>query len=139
MRSVDQPVRPLRGLARRQLADELAQRFQQGPMLIVDLAAEVGRSPSLVRRLLEEAGVRTGGMSCVGMPEAQLVPILAARYRSGVSIDRLHRETGIDWRVIRGRVNTESRSGPRSPCLPSTFPGSSSSTGKGPACGDSPS
>lgn len=92
---------PQRGWSRHQLAAQLAQCFTATSVLIGDLAAEVGRSPSLVRRLLEEAGLRTEGQSGVGMSEAELVPVLAARYRSGVSIDRLHRDTGIDRRKIR--------------------------------------
>ena len=50
----------LRGMARYRFAKELARRFTDTlPVLMADFAAEVGRSPALVRRLLEAAGVST--------------------------------------------------------------------------------
>lgn len=70
----DPPPRYPRGRRRAEFATELAERFCDNPVPVEDLAAEVGRSPSFVRRLLEEAGVRMGGMTCVGMPEHELVP-----------------------------------------------------------------
>lgn len=91
----------LRGRARRQVAHELARRFLTArPIMVADFAAQVGKSPALVRRLLEEAGVSTGGLMCVGMSEADLAPILSARYQAGSSLDTLSRETGLDRRHV---------------------------------------
>ncbi|MGH3813424.1 MAG: hypothetical protein ACRDUV_13380 [Pseudonocardiaceae bacterium] len=97
----DPDARYLRGGRRRQVARELAERFRGDPVPIQDLAAEVNRSPSLVRRLLEEAGVRAEDESCLGMSTGEIAAALATRYQSGVPIDRMYRDTGIDRRRIR--------------------------------------
>lgn len=93
-----------RGSLRRQIAREFPERFRGDPVPIQDLAAKVVRRPSLVRRLLEEAGVRTEDESCLGMPMGEIAAAVATRYQSGVSIDRMSRDTGIDRRRINDLV-----------------------------------
>jgi len=94
------PVPALRGQQREQLAAALAQRFIQEQVSIRDLASELGRRPSLVRRLLGEAGVCAETTSCVGVPESEVAAVLAARYREGVSIERLSDDTCIGRRGV---------------------------------------
>lgn len=55
-----------------------------------DLAAETGRRPSLIRRLLEEQGLQFE-------PHA----VLARRYEEGASLDALSKEQGIARRALR--------------------------------------
>ncbi|MCA1706087.1 MAG: hypothetical protein LC808_23635 [Actinobacteria bacterium] len=93
--------RVLRGQQRQQVAARLAQRFGHDRVPIHDLAREVERRPSTVRRLLDEAGVHAEDTSCVGLNEAELAAMLAARYREGAPIEALSRDTGIDRRVVR--------------------------------------
>jgi hypothetical protein len=99
--SGDSSVPPLRGHEREQVAAALAQRFVHEHVTIHELAREVGRRPSLVRRLLNEAGVCAENSPCVGVGESEVTATLARRYRSGVSIERLSEETGIDRRAVR--------------------------------------
>ncbi|MGH3798467.1 MAG: helix-turn-helix domain-containing protein [Pseudonocardiaceae bacterium] len=94
----------LRGPERERVAAVLAQRFVRGRVPIRELAAEVGRRPSLVRRLLTEASVHTEDTSRVGGAETEIVAALVARYREGIPVERLSRETGIDRRVVRRLV-----------------------------------
>lgn len=54
--SGDDSVPALRGQERVELAAQLAQRFFAGRVSIQNLASEVGRRSSLIRRLLDEAG-----------------------------------------------------------------------------------
>lgn len=96
----------LRGQHRVQLAAALAERFDPDRVPIRDLATEVNRRPSTVRRLLDEAGVHAEGASCVGATESDIVGALSARYRQGVPIEKLSQDTGIDRRVVR-RLLTE--------------------------------
>ncbi|MCA1707840.1 MAG: hypothetical protein LC808_33030 [Actinobacteria bacterium] len=100
------PVPALRGQQREQIAAALAHRFVQEQVSIRDLASELGRRPSLIRRLLDEAGVCADTTSCVGVAESEIATVLAARYRDGVPIEQLSDDTGIDRRVIR-RLLTE--------------------------------
>jgi hypothetical protein len=44
--------------------------------------------------VLSEAGVHTDDISGVGLTEAELTAVLATRYRQGVSIEQLSRDTG---------------------------------------------
>lgn len=99
--------RGLRGQQRQEIAAALAERFRRDRMSIQDLAREVNRRPSTVRRLLDEAGVQAEGAACVGVGESDIAATLAARYRSGVPIETLSQDTGIDRRVIR-QLLTES-------------------------------
>lgn len=96
----------LRGRQRVQAAAALAERFDPDRLPIRELATEVNRRPSMVRRLLDEAGVHAQGASCVGVAESEVVAALSARYRDGVPIETLSRDTGIDRRVVR-RLLTE--------------------------------
>ncbi|GLZ41960.1 helix-turn-helix domain-containing protein [Actinokineospora sp. NBRC 105648] len=92
---------PLRGSRRADLGRELAVRFRRGES-VGALAESVGRSTSLVRRLLTEAGiVAPGWPACLGVPEPELAAVLAARYLAGTSMENLARETGIDRRAVR--------------------------------------
>lgn len=93
--------RGLRGQQRQEVAAALAERFGHDGLPIRDLAREVNRRPSTVRRLLDEAGVCADGASCVGIAESEIVAALAVRYRGGVPIETLSRDTGIDRRVVR--------------------------------------
>lgn len=100
--------RILRGSQREQTAADLAERFDPERVSIRQLAVEVNRRPSMVRRLLDEAGVHTDDVSCVGVAEPGVTAALSARYLDGVPIDRLSHDTGIDRRVVR-RLLTEAR------------------------------
>ncbi|WP_035306201.1 helix-turn-helix domain-containing protein [Actinokineospora inagensis] len=92
---------PLRGAERARAAHELAAAFQTGTG-IPALAEESGRSPTLVRRLLEEAGVVAPAWpACLGLPEDRLAAVLADRYQRGRSMQALAEESGIDRRTIR--------------------------------------
>jgi lambda repressor-like predicted transcriptional regulator len=92
---------PLRGQRRQQLAHTLASRFRRGETSIHKLATELGRRPSTVRRLLNEAGIEVGDGPIVGAAEPHLASELARRYHGGASIAALARQTGIDRRAIR--------------------------------------
>lgn len=96
----------LRGQRREQVASALAQRFVHEQVSIRELAREFGRRPSLVRRLLDEAGVCVETRSCVGIAPSEIPTVLATRYREGVPIEQLADDTGIDRRVVR-RLLTE--------------------------------
>lgn len=100
------PVPALRGQQREQIAAALAQRFVQEQVSIRDLATELGRRPSLIRRLLDEAGVCADTPSCVGAKDSEIAAVLADRYRGGVPIEQLSDDTGIGRRAIR-RLLTE--------------------------------
>lgn len=89
---------PLRGRRRQRFARQLAARYTHHPVPIGELAAEVRRRPSLVRRLLEEAGIQVGGD---GRREG-VAADLADRYAAGDSLETLANDTGIDRRVVRG-------------------------------------
>lgn len=91
----------LRGEQRQRLAATLAERFRREGTPIRELAASINRRPTIVRRLLDEAGIQTEGPDLVGVSEPQTAAALATRYRQGSSIAALARETGIDWRVVR--------------------------------------
>ncbi|WP_223198395.1 helix-turn-helix domain-containing protein, partial [Solihabitans fulvus] len=91
----------LRGHRRRKLAAALARRFQAEGLTIHQLAAQIGRRPGTVRRLLEEGGLRTDDGPCLGASDLELSALLARRYRDGASIADLSRDTAIDRRVVR--------------------------------------
>nr|WP_018685558.1 helix-turn-helix domain-containing protein [Actinokineospora enzanensis] len=83
------------------MARELAGAFGAGET-IPGLAATTGRSPGLVRRLLEEANVVAPAWpACLGISQQRLAEVLAERYRRGASMQALSEESGIDRRVVR--------------------------------------
>lgn len=94
-------LRVLRGPQRERVAAALAERFDPERVPIRELASKINRRPSMVRRLLDEAGVHAEGAPCVGITESEVAAALATRYREGAPIDRLSRDTGIDRRVVR--------------------------------------
>ncbi|GAB2677409.1 hypothetical protein GCM10027271_42810 [Saccharopolyspora gloriosae] len=86
----------LRGRRRRTLARKLTARFDAGETVIGDLATAIGRKPSLVRRLLEEAGVHTEHSPYIGADDDQLATCLAARHHQhGDSITALIHDTSL--------------------------------------------
>jgi hypothetical protein len=93
--------KPLRGHQRRELAAELAAQFVQGTKSLRELATSLGRRPSLVRRLLAEAGVRTDGPECVGTDFEDTVRIVHDCYRKNASIQAVVETTSLDRRVVR--------------------------------------
>jgi transposase-like protein len=101
---VKQPQQPPCGNRRAQIAGELAERFIQDRLSVAELALLVGRRPSTVRRLLNEAGVQAAGPACVGLGQQETARILARRYEGGASIAALVRQTGMDKRVIRAAL-----------------------------------
>ncbi|MGH3941627.1 MAG: helix-turn-helix domain-containing protein [Pseudonocardiaceae bacterium] len=111
-RNTHHVVPALRGQQREQIAAALAQRFIQEQVSIRDLASELGRRLSLVRRLLDEAAVCAETTSCVGVPKSEVAAVLAARYREGVPTERLSDDTGIDRRVVRRMLTGEGVSPP---------------------------
>jgi hypothetical protein len=84
----------------------LSERFAGVPVPVRDLASEIGRRLSTVRRLLSEAGVHITDISGVGLTMSELTAVLATRYRTGVPMERLFRDAGLDDRAIR-RLLTE--------------------------------
>lgn len=101
---VERAQQPLLGKRRWRVAAELAERFIQDQVSVAELARLVGRRPSTVRRLLDEAGIQTAGSACVGLSEQETGRILARRYERGASIAALVRQTGMDKRVIRAML-----------------------------------
>lgn len=93
--------RPLRGNQRKAVAADLAEQFIGGTRSIQKLANSVGRRPSLVRRLLAEAGVRADGPECVGTDLAETVRIVHDCYQQHGSIQAVVQLTGLDRRVVR--------------------------------------
>jgi hypothetical protein len=89
----------LRGSRRQEFAQQLADRYVHNPVPIGDLAAEVHRRPTLVRRLLLEAGIRVDGDTGADGPD--MAAELAGRYADGKSLEALAKDTGIDRRVVR--------------------------------------
>jgi lambda repressor-like predicted transcriptional regulator len=96
----------LRGKRRERIAAEVAERFTRERVSVHELANELGRRPSVVRRLLDEAGVRAAGTPCVGISEQETASTLARRYSHGASISALVRQTGLDKRVIRNLLSS---------------------------------
>lgn len=92
----------LRGRQRDEVAEQVIERVMSGPATMRDLAIEFGYRPTLIRRLLEERGVRVEGAACVGFTEAELVRSLTMRYQASVSIDALADVTGLARHVVRG-------------------------------------
>ncbi|HJP79834.1 MAG TPA: helix-turn-helix domain-containing protein [Pseudonocardiaceae bacterium] len=97
----------LRGKRRERIAAEVAERFARDRMSVHELASQLGRRPSVVRRLLDEAGVQAAGTPCVGISEQETAQTLARRYEGGASISALVRQTGLDKRVIRGMLSRQ--------------------------------
>jgi transposase-like protein len=93
--------KPLRGQQRSEVAAELAEQFVQGTKSVRELATDVGRRPSLVRRLLVEAGVRTDGPECVGTDLEDTARIVRDCYRRSGSIQAVVAMTSLDRRVVR--------------------------------------
>ncbi|HEY2701651.1 MAG TPA: helix-turn-helix domain-containing protein [Pseudonocardiaceae bacterium] len=97
----------LRGKRRARIAAEVAERFARDRMSVHELASQLGRRPSVVRRLLGEAGVQAAGAPCVGISDQETAQTLARRYEGGASISALVRQTGLDKRVIRGMLSNQ--------------------------------
>lgn len=98
-------VKPaLRGKRRARIRLEVAERFVQDRSTVFELADQIGRRPGVVRRLLDEAGIREAGRSLVGTDEQETARSLVRRYTDGASIAALVRATGLDKRVIRGML-----------------------------------
>jgi len=83
------------------VAAELAEHFIRGTKSVRELAASVGRRPSLVRRLLAEAGVRTDGPECVGTDLEDTARIVRDSYHKAGSIQAVVEMTSLDRRVVR--------------------------------------
>ncbi|MCK2237419.1 MULTISPECIES: helix-turn-helix domain-containing protein [unclassified Crossiella] len=91
----------LLGRRRRQVAAELATSFAAaGEPAIRQFAQTVNRYPTLVRRLLAEAGVYNEA-ACLGMSEAEIQERVRVRFCGGATIGMLSYATGIDRRVIQ--------------------------------------
>jgi transposase-like protein len=103
--------KPLRGRQRSEVAAELVQQFIRGTMSVRELAAAVGRRPSLVRRLLAEAGVRTDGPECVGTDLEDTARIVRDCYRRSGSIQAVVEMTSLDRRVVRHLLALPAESG----------------------------
>jgi helix-turn-helix protein len=103
--------KPLRGLRRGEVAAELAARFIQGTTCVRELAASVGRRPSLVRRLLAEAGVRADGPQCVGTDPDDTARTVRDLYRQSGSIQAVVEATSLDRRVVRHLLALPAQSG----------------------------
>ena len=91
----------IRGSRREQVAVALAERFGRERVTVLELARMVRRRPSTVRRLLAEGGARGNDVSCVGYTDDEVARAVSRRFRTGVPVGTLHRETGIDEQVLR--------------------------------------
>ncbi|HEX4702466.1 MAG TPA: helix-turn-helix domain-containing protein [Pseudonocardiaceae bacterium] len=91
----------LRGQQRQEVAARLASRFVQDAVSIHDLATELHRRPTMVRRLLAGAGIQDDG-ACIGGEVDAVARVLGDRYLAGASLRKLAHDTGIDRRVVRG-------------------------------------
>jgi hypothetical protein len=83
------------------VAADLAEQFIRGTSSVRELAASVGRRPSLVRRLLVEAGVRADGPECVGTGLEDTARIVRDCYDKTGSIQAVVEMTSLDRRVVR--------------------------------------
>jgi hypothetical protein len=92
-------------IARAELAQQLAdrRRAQRFTITVLDLAFDIERRPSTVRRLLTEAGVRDRRL-LIGFEDDEITAALIGRFRLRVSVWQMHVDTGIDERVIRQRL-----------------------------------
>jgi hypothetical protein len=98
-------VKPaLCGKQRARIRLEVAERFVQDRSTVFELADQIGRRPGVVRRLLDEAGIREAGRSLIGTDEQETARSLARRYTEGASIAALVRATGLDKRAIRAML-----------------------------------
>ena len=95
----------LRGQLREQLRVELARRFlaERPHIAIAALADRYQRIPSVVRRLLEEPGIRSQH-HLLGLTDDEVAAALVNRYKAGASVDDLAEVTGIDRPQIRRHV-----------------------------------
>ena len=91
----------IRGSRRAEVALALAEYFTRERVSVLELARLVRRRPSTVRRLLAEGGVRGNDVTCVGYTDDEVARAVARRFRTGVPVGTLRRETGIDERVLR--------------------------------------
>lgn len=92
----------LRGKRRDLARSDVTTWFVTDRMSVSEIATKLGRRPSVIRRLLDEAGVRGTDRHCIGLSELETAESLARRYEAGASISELVRQTGMDKRVIRG-------------------------------------
>jgi hypothetical protein len=97
--SQQQPA--LRGKHRDRFRAEVAKWFVTDRMTVHDIATMTAKRPSVVRRLLNEAGIAEADTQCVGLSEQETAQSLTRRYEAGASITDLVRQTGMDKRVIR--------------------------------------
>ncbi len=96
------PETRIRGGRRAEFAGELAEHFSRERVSsVLELAREMRRRPSTVRRLLAEGGARGDDLTCVGYSDDEVARAVTRRYRGGDSVLALHRDTGIDERVLR--------------------------------------
>jgi hypothetical protein len=100
----------LRRKQRRDLAADLATQFTQQGRSIPELAAQTGRRPSLVRRLLAEAGVHANGPQFVGTDLADTVWIVRECYHTLGSVQAVVRATSLDRRVVRHLIDLSDES-----------------------------
>lgn len=91
----------LRGEQRRRVAAILATRFTHDGVSVLELAAQIGRRPCTVRRLLVEAGVQDYTHACIGPSDDAVVAALVTRARDGSTVENLSTDTGIDPRALR--------------------------------------
>jgi hypothetical protein len=89
------------GSRRTEVVGALAEHFTREPVTVLDLARLVHRRPSAVRRLLAEGGVRGTDITCVGYTDDKVARAVRDRFRVGVPVGTLHRDTGIDEQVLR--------------------------------------
>lgn len=90
------PTQRLRGKHREQLRTAFVKRFVKEHMSVEDIAQLVSMPPSVVRALLDEAGVKHP------VSEEKSTRDLVERYNQGASLAALARETGLDTPVVKG-------------------------------------
>ncbi|MEV6603156.1 helix-turn-helix domain-containing protein [Kutzneria sp. NPDC051319] len=92
----------IRGRRREGFARWLKRAFEDDRLSVLTLAEAFDRRPSVVRRMLREAGARGDDVDCVGYADDELRQAIVGRYRRGVSVMMLRQDTGLGERVLRG-------------------------------------
>ncbi|KAA2253323.1 hypothetical protein F0L68_33485 [Solihabitans fulvus] len=108
-----EPVGRLRGRVRHDVAHRLALRWTTSGLSFARFAAQTGLRPSMARRLLSEAGVRSEGSPYLGWTDLDLTAVLAARSGGGESVTQLASETGLHPRHVARVIDSTSVWRPR--------------------------
>ncbi len=91
---------PARGHDRAMLAAQALMQIRKGKK-IPQIASKLGRSPSLIRTVLEESEVLAPSWPfLLGISQADKIAALKSKRKDGMSLEQLEGETGINRRKI---------------------------------------